>query len=272
MYLQDIEEHIGSCPIKLKMKFDSNRGQDALKENGWCVRRGKVIGLSEGATPTPNDCPPIYLVQQYLSFILTDEQYYNFKLIRIKENEELKIARSNIYVSRDYEKQKCLLMIIPGSGMVRAGEFATSIMRFDHIVTGSALPFIEYAQDRQFGVVLFDPNGLIGHARNNQNHCIHVFDTYIKPYLCGNDNDKETADDEKRENIEKTVESLLILAHSAGGSRITKLLKERGDIMQSYVKGYHSLHLSANINSIIWYNMCTALHLQTSKVWFGIFK
>merc|ERR1712129_165529 len=64
------------------------------------------------------------------------------------------------------------------------------------------------------------------------NHCIHVFDTYVKPYLHAS-NDNENKEEDKDEQC---VESLLILAHSAGGSRTAKLLYERGNIMKPCIK------------------------------------
>jgi len=250
----DLEEHLGSVePPKLKIKFDANRGQDTLKQAGWWVnRRGKVVALDDGAAPTPNDCPETYVIQQYISYVLTDEQYYNYKLIRIKQNEELKVARANIYVSPDYNRRQTVLLVICGTGVVNAGEFATSVCKFDNIIVGSAFPFMEWARERDIGVVLFDPNTLSKHHENvlDEIHCVYVFDTYVKPYLAGaavnaddsnNNNNNNADDDDEKKNTQadpatSVIQNLLILAHSAGGRRTTFLLKERGDIVQQYVK------------------------------------
>lgn len=217
----EMEEYIGSVSIKLKIKFDVDRGQDGLKKAGWfCNRRGKIIAIDGGIKPTPNDCPDTFLVQEYISFILQDKLYYNLKLIEIMENEKLKVARSNIYISDNYNKKETILMVIPGTGIVNAGEFATSVAKFDNIIIGTAFPFIEWSIDKDIGLILFDPNTMSKHHENilDEIHCVHIFDSYIKPYLGNN------------------ISNILILAHSAGGRRTTYLLKERGDIIKNYIK------------------------------------
>ena len=75
----DMEEHIGSVSVKLKTKFKAEHSsQEKLIKAGWQVnRRGKVMALN-GDKPTLNDCPETYLVQQFVSSVISSSDYYNF--------------------------------------------------------------------------------------------------------------------------------------------------------------------------------------------------
>merc|ERR1719334_378382 len=52
----------------------------------------------------------------------------------------------------------------------------------------------------------------------------------------GNDGDEKEEVLTEEKECENAVENLLILAHSAGGKRTTYLLRERGAIIQRYIR------------------------------------
>jgi len=45
-----------------------------------------------------------------------------------------------------------------GSGVVRAGQWARSLILNDNIKTGSILPYLDLAARENWGVVVFNPN------------------------------------------------------------------------------------------------------------------
>ena len=61
------------------------------------------------------------------------------------------VAKSRIYLSPNYGTKKTLLLLIPGSGAVRAGQWARSICINDNLAAGCMYPYIAEAFQRDWG-------------------------------------------------------------------------------------------------------------------------
>ena len=68
-------------------------------------------------------------------------------------------ARSFIFASEDFDSNEdCLLILIHGSGAVRAGQWARSIIINKNLEEGTQIPYIEEAQKRGWAVLVLNTN------------------------------------------------------------------------------------------------------------------
>eukprot|EP00484_Ammonia_sp_Unknown_P005013 CAMPEP_0197073814 /NCGR_PEP_ID=MMETSP1384-20130603/210796_1 /TAXON_ID=29189 /ORGANISM="Ammonia sp." /LENGTH=439 /DNA_ID=CAMNT_0042512655 /DNA_START=52 /DNA_END=1371 /DNA_ORIENTATION=+ len=137
---------------------------------------------------------------------------------------EDKIAKSRIYLSPQYGDKQTLLLLIPGSGAVRAGQWARSICINDGLAAGTMYPFIAEAYKRDWGVVLFDPNGRTDSGRVfSDDHVMYVYNRWIEaPYLS---------------QADCKIENVLIVCHSAGGMATTRLLNDKTKHLLPRIRG-----------------------------------
>ncbi|CAH2244670.1 jg1330 [Pararge aegeria aegeria] len=115
-----------------------------------------------------------------------------------------------IFVSKDYDKQDVLMVLIHGSGAVRAGQWARSLIINDCIDTGTQIPYIRQAIKRGYGIMVLNCNDnyredkKIQHSSTAEEHTVYVWDAYITNTKASN---------------------IVIVAHSYGGV-ITVMLAE----------------------------------------------
>merc|ERR1712154_236686 len=128
------------------------------------------------------------------------------------------------YLSPNYGEKQTLLLLIPGSGAVRAGQWARSICINDNLAAGCMYPFIAEAYKRNWGVVLFDPNGRTDDGRvYSDEHVTYVYDRYIEePFLSQKD---------------CKIQNVLIICHSAGGMATTRLLNNKTEYLLPRIRG-----------------------------------
>jgi len=143
---------------------------------------------------------------------------------------------SGTLLSRDIEKYEKVLVILPGKGKVRAGIFGRQLLMVHSLQTGSAIPFLQRASSKNFGIILLDPNVKIdkstfvstklGYENVQQQWSAVVVNTFPK--------DK--------------FPNLFILAHSQAGAQIVRCLNNERPEVVSQIKvlcqtdGTSSLH------------------------------
>ena len=139
-------------------------------------------------------------------------EFFRMKEIWIggKGNNE---PKCNIYISDDFgtNTERCLVLI-QGTGAVRAGVWARSVCVNEDLSLGSVFPMLQFARDNNFSVIVLNPNmaedpisgAQIQHCQTMQEHCNYVWENFIAK--------KKT----KSEN-RCAAERLAIVAHSAGG-------------------------------------------------------
>eukprot|EP01084_Bolivina_argentea_P276818 472412_1 len=151
------------------------------------------------------------------------------------EINESKIEASTIFMSVNYSKQSTLLILIPGSGSVRAGQWSRSICINDNLSVGTMFPFISASIKRNWSVIILDPNGRMSNNKReySDNHLLFVYDNYIRPYLGKKNIDNESKQQEinNDNDSENKIENILIVCHSAAGIATTRLLNERKSIL-----------------------------------------
>ncbi|KAF6036826.1 hypothetical protein EB796_004864 [Bugula neritina] len=119
-----------------------------------------------------------------------------------------------IFVSEGYEKRSELLVLMQGSGVVRAGQWSRRLLLNDSIDKGTQLPYIRKGLANGWGIIVMNPNDnypLEG-CRDANEHARYVWKHFIEGQL----------------NIKK----IAIVAHSAGGGIVSHLL-------QAYTQDFH---------------------------------
>ncbi|TNV79383.1 hypothetical protein FGO68_gene14982 [Halteria grandinella] len=154
---------------------------------------------------------------------IQDQMVERFGLLRIEipENKHLQKVtdqqkpKCDIYMTRDFydpeyqPKNKKALVLIQGTGQVRAGVWARSVCINESIEKGSMLPQIDAALKNGCSVIVFNPNlnrkeGVnIPYCRSMESHSTYVWHTYVEPA--------------------KHFEELYIIAHSAGGGCLSSI-------------------------------------------------
>lgn len=123
----------------------------------------------------------------------------------------------NIFVSNDFKTNtgQCLVLI-QGTGQVRAGTWARGTVINKGLVMGSMLPMIEFAKATGMSILIMNPNmekdpitnQAIEHCESMADHCKYVWKTYLaqqSPKRCA-------------------ARHLAVVAHSAGGRCIASIM------------------------------------------------
>lgn len=75
---------------------------------------------------------------------------------------------SFIYASVDFFENEKLLILIHGSGVVRAGQWSRRLIINDSLSTGSQIPYIERARELGYAVLVLNTNDSnISYERNS---------------------------------------------------------------------------------------------------------
>lgn len=133
-----------------------------------------------------------------LGEVLTEEVYKlletDCKLKRCPVPHDAKDGEPNtfIFMSEDaMTNPDKILVLIHGSGVVRAGQWARRLVINDSLDSGTQIPFIKKAQEEGYGVVVMNTNDnyrvntkkkrdRIRGSENPENHALYVWDNYIK--------------------------------------------------------------------------------------------
>ena len=155
--------------------------------------------------------------------------------------------KCNIFVSDDFftNTGRCMVLI-QGTGAVRAGFWARSVCINQGLVEGSVLRMIEFAKDLGQSVIVLNPNmskdpltgEKIANCKNMIEHTKFVWDNYLTKAKC-------------------PAQSLAIVAHSAGGRCVAALYKDYKREMLARVRClvftdalYHSMFENLRENEI----------------------
>jgi len=127
-----------------------------------------------------------------------------------------------VYVSPNAASAETIIVLIHGSGAVRAGMWANSVAINNSLEAGSMLPAIAKAQERGWGVIVINPNvqDKVCSGRNGCiDHTVAAFDKFVVDSKAGKGG------------------QVLMIAHSNGGKCVMGLLKERQEEVIASVAG-----------------------------------
>jgi hypothetical protein len=153
---------------------------------------------------------------------------YNLNEIMLPLKDPL--ANSPIFVSNNYKTCEILVVLLCGSGAVRAGQWARSLCANESLKEGSQLSYIKRCLDNGWGVVVLNHNQVKGNPRLclnlfvNSLCCLDKNDKYLK-HVHSNYSHFEYVWDELLAKL--PFQKMMIVAHSYGGCVTLNLLKTR---------------------------------------------
>jgi len=145
----------------------------------------------------------------------------------------------NIFYSKDWTKNKQkALILIQGTGAVRAPQWSRKCCINESLSMGSMFPFVEFAQQHNFSLLIMNPNYKVDpktrlkipESATMEKHCKYVYSKYVT-------NGAQMA---------TPAQDIYIVAHSAGGRCTSQLLKA------------HFLEFKDKVNRIAFTDACQA--------------
>lgn len=137
------------------------------------------------------------------------EEKFQLERIRIPVEIESSEPASFVFASANFrESKKNKLVLINGSGAVRAGQWARSIIVNNNLYSGSMLPYIGWAKDNDFDILVLNTNESGSKMKGSEDPFDHA-QTVWNNFLNG--------------IHQKCV---YIVAHSFGGVVVQKLIKK----------------------------------------------
>jgi hypothetical protein len=116
--------------------------------------------------------------------------------------------RSYIYHSKDFftNTEKCMVLL-QGTGAVRAGQWARNLCINDSLNTGSVLPFLAQAKKRGYSTIVLNPNQPFDGCWRAEDHGLYIWDHFLHKQC--------------------PAKVLHVVAHSYGGVTTVHLLRHR---------------------------------------------
>lgn len=125
-------------------------------------------------------------------------------------------GKTNIFVSADLESNaNACLVLIQGTGGVRAGIWSRSCCVEASLDIGSMIPYVTWAAKLGVSCVIMNPNHNAD-SESMADHCAYVWNSLVKPKC--------------------PAKSIYIVAHSAGGMCFSRILKENTEEFFARVK------------------------------------
>lgn len=168
----------------------------------------RSVPTNEAATLSKGQQTDAYsYINNYVQYQL--EFLYNLQNVKLP-------SEVNIFLSADYyENTEKLLVLIQGSGDVRAGVWSRSVCFKSSLHQGSMFPCVEYARDNGYSLIILNPNVVTDRCTHQFEHCEFVWENLIR---------------------NSSAKEIYILAHSFGGVCTTRLLLKYYDEFVSRVK------------------------------------
>ncbi|CAG8461273.1 8999_t:CDS:10 [Diversispora eburnea] len=203
------------------------------------------------------------IIGEYIESELVSKFGLKRKIIPVGLKEDDNEPKSRIYLSEDALECQNLLLLIQGSGVVRPGQWARQVIMNESLELGSMYPYIQKAQELNWGIVVFNPNNnaveikndegtsrvLIPGSESLQEHCLYVWDKFIN---------------------EAEAKHILIVAHSYGGISTLALLHKLDNDFKSRVVAIaltDSVHSSSMvpIKSKDWFSKMSCNWIKSHK-------
>lgn len=197
--------------------------------------RGRLEPRFHFVTQTHYDCFGD-LVAPYVQQLMRDK--FGMVEVNLPRGDEHGALVNNVFLSPDALTADRLMLLIQGSGAVRAGQWARAVCLNDCLELGSILPYLARAKKNGMGVIVFNPNLNVVDVPARVFTHADFFDpkTVLRPPgikrvpIPGS----ETAPTHTVTVFDEFVpraaaKDIVIVAHSAGGHCTMQLLRDRED-------------------------------------------
>ncbi|KAI5080661.1 hypothetical protein GOP47_0003844 [Adiantum capillus-veneris] len=128
-------------------------------------------------------------------------------------------ARCPIFMSSNCKEADVVLLLLCGTGRVESGQWARKLCINDSLKTGSVLPFLDWAREHSFGVIVLNPNKNVVKTMEGLrvpipfNDCAEAHVNYVWRAVCQ----------------DLTAKHFVLVAHSYGGISTCNLLRLQGE-------------------------------------------
>ncbi|XP_078473210.1 cotranscriptional regulator ARB2A homolog isoform X1 [Lampetra planeri] len=206
----------------------------------------------------------------------------------IKRNEPF----SFIFMSPGALQKERLLLLVQGSGVVRAGQWARRLIINDCLDSGTQIPYIKRAMEEGYGVVVLNPNDnrVDGERLKRQRKRMEAskkrpqskstdasasgsgWSWWNWKYrsVKGNETPEEHLEYVWKHFVTKSVASkIFVMAFSYGGAAVVNLVNNRPDVLKrlsavAFADSVHRLHPS-NQNVVRWFKTFSVHWVRSSK-------
>eukprot|EP00026_Physarum_polycephalum_P010134 Phypoly_transcript_10285.p1 GENE.Phypoly_transcript_10285~~Phypoly_transcript_10285.p1 ORF type:complete len:331 (+),score=73.34 Phypoly_transcript_10285:209-1201(+) len=214
---QQIEENEKSSN-KSEKKPTYNEHPKSIAELGYKFQDRKLVDIETGGKFKFIDQKHYELlgdlIVDEIQNIMKEEQKMVEVLVPDSEKEK---KRANIFHSPDFFKNKdALMVLICGSGAVRAGQWARSLCINDSLNNGTVIPYLEDAHAAGYATIVLNPNFTSETLSSPEKHTLYVWDNFI---------------------AKSPAKKIVIVAHSYGGVVTMNLLFNRAEQVYERVKG-----------------------------------
>ena len=129
-----------------------------------------------------------------------------------------------MFLSPSFSDASCVVVMIHGSGVVRAGQWARKLIINEDLIKGTMLPYIKFIMEQGWGVVVLNTN--------------HNEDSETEETIPDNSTPEEHADTVWKEIIKPCkAEKIAIISHSYGGVVTMDLASRRKEDFLQRVSG-----------------------------------
>ncbi|XP_032829609.1 cotranscriptional regulator ARB2A homolog isoform X2 [Petromyzon marinus] len=204
---------------------------------------------------------------------------------------------SFIFMSPGALQQEKLLLLVHGSGVVRAGQWARRLIINDCLDSGTQIPYIKRAMKEGYGVVVLNPNdnridgGRLERERkrmeadkkrpqskstdaNASSDSVtgSIWQSWRRKYhsVKGNESPEEHVKYVWKHFVDKSVaKKIFVVAFSYGGAAVVNLINNRPDVLNklsavAFADSVHRLYLS-NQNVVRWFKTFSVHWVRSSK-------
>uniref|UniRef100_A0A915PK23 Arb2 domain-containing protein n=1 Tax=Setaria digitata TaxID=48799 RepID=A0A915PK23_9BILA len=136
---------------------------------------------------------------------------YNMERCYLNDKDKKKSAF--IFLSKDWYQKEYLIVLIHGSGAVRAGQWSRRLIMNESLNMGSQLPYLQMCRSRDWGVVVMNTN-------------MNMTDSNLHEPLPGSETPLEHGITVWKTCVARAkASSVAVVAHSAGGAVIAGILE-----------------------------------------------
>lgn len=188
-------------------------------------------------------------ITKHVYKLLTKDLFLHKIYVPSSSSSSPKTLSSFVFATKhNFAKTKKLLLMIHGSGEVRAGQWSRSLIINQSIEHGTQIPYIKHANSLGYDVLVTNTN--LNYCLENGKHTELEGNKSPKEHIC-------TVWKELIEPVYDTIESFAIIAHSYGGIVALEMANPKTNTNASFEKCFgvalidsDSAHITTTMESV----------------------
>jgi NADPH:quinone reductase-like Zn-dependent oxidoreductase len=175
-----------------------------IGENGEATDKGFEFNISDDHSVNQKNYEELgEIIDQHVYELLEKE---GLKRVLVPLDASKDAASFVFATQHPLEAPKKLLVLIHGSGVVRAGQWARRLIINNSLTVGTQLPYIRKARELGYEVLVTNTNHHTSKLRSPEQHINYVFEHIVTP---------------------SNAEAIAIVAHSYGGVLTVEMVQKK---------------------------------------------